>query len=77
MPPDYSFAMALVQLKKGQRLCRTGWNGKGMWIELRKHFDSPFSLPYLEMKTVDDMFVPWLASQTDLLAEDWEVLERE
>jgi len=28
-------------------------------------------LPYLMMKTVDDSFVPWLASQTDILAEDW------
>lgn len=31
-------------------------------------------LPYLVMKTVDDSFVPWLASQTDILAEDWQVL---
>ena len=30
--------------------------------------------PYIEMKTADDMFVPWLASQTDILAEDWEVV---
>ncbi len=29
-------------------------------------------LPYLMMKTVDDSFVPWLASQTDILAFDWE-----
>lgn len=32
-------------------------------------------LPYLAMKTVDDAFVPWLASQTDILAEDWGVVE--
>lgn len=31
-------------------------------------------LPYMMIKTVDDAFVPWLASQTDLLAEDWEVV---
>lgn len=30
-------------------------------------------LPYLVMKTVDNSFVPWLASQTDVLAEDWTV----
>lgn len=30
--------------------------------------------PYLMMKTVDDEFVPWVASQTDLLAEDWQVV---
>lgn len=31
-------------------------------------------LPYITMKTADDCIVPWLASQTDLLAEDWEIL---
>lgn len=28
--------------------------------------------PYLMMKSVDDEFVPWVASQSDLLADDWE-----
>lgn len=32
-------------------------------------------LPYVVMRTVDGSFVPWLCSQTDLLAEDWEVAE--
>lgn len=32
-------------------------------------------LPYLMMKTADDSFVPWLASQTDILAEDWQLAE--
>lgn len=31
-------------------------------------------LPYVMMKTADGSFVPWLCSQTDLLAEDWEVV---
>lgn len=31
--------------------------------------------PYLMMKTVDGSFVPWLASQTDMLAEDWMIVE--
>lgn len=30
--------------------------------------------PYLMMKTADGTFVPWLASQTDLLADDWETV---
>jgi hypothetical protein len=30
--------------------------------------------PYITMKTADNKIVPWLASQTDILAEDWEVL---
>lgn len=28
--------------------------------------------PWIGMKTADNKFVPWLASQTDLLASDWE-----
>ncbi|MBW8002548.1 MAG: DUF2829 domain-containing protein [Planctomycetes bacterium] len=32
-------------------------------------------LPWIGMKTVDDDFVPWLASQTDMLAEDWEIIQ--
>ena len=33
--------------------------------------------PYIMMKTADEgnVFVPWLASQTDLLADDWDVVE--
>lgn len=31
-------------------------------------------LPWIGMKTADDCFVPWLASQTDMLAEDWEIV---
>lgn len=37
--------------------------------------ESPIQLlPWIGMKTADDKFVPWLASQTDILAEDWEVV---
>jgi Protein of unknown function (DUF2829) len=31
-------------------------------------------LPYIMMRTVDGSFVPWLASQTDILADDWNIL---
>lgn len=31
--------------------------------------------PYLTMKTAEDQIVPWVASQSDILAEDWEVVE--
>ncbi len=38
-------------------------------------YEMPFELlPWIGMKTADDKFVPWLASQTDILAEDWAVL---
>lgn len=69
------FSYALMMVRNGQRVCRTGWNGKGMWVALqRPDAHSKMSLPYLYMKTADDELVPWLASQTDLLAEDWTVL---
>lgn len=70
-----TFSVALDNIKNGQRTARQGWNGKGMWIRLHKpHEDSVMTLPYIYMKTADNKLVPWLASQTDILAEDWVVL---
>lgn len=68
-----SFSTALSHLKSGSRVTRAGWNGKGMYLELQvPDANSKMTLPYIYIKTVDDNFVPWLASQTDLLAEDWQ-----
>ena len=67
-----TFAWALQQIRRGQKVARTGWNGKHMWIKLfMPHVGSDVSLPYIYMFTADKQTVPWLASQTDLLAEDW------
>lgn len=73
------FSSALVALKNGFRVARAGWNGKGMWLELVEgdHYkvsNSPSDklLPWIGMKTADNGFVPWLCSQTDMLADDWE-----
>ena len=69
------FGDALDALKGGVRVCREGWNGKGMWLELQvPDAGSKMTLPYIFMSTVTGDLVPWLASQTDLLAEDWEVV---
>lgn len=72
------FGTALTELKRGHRMARLGWNGKGMWIELqRPDAHSKMTLPYLYLNYPPDApntpgaRVPWLASQTDLLAEDW------
>ena len=66
------FGWAIEQLKAGEKVSRDVWNGKGMWLELQVPDEhSKMSLPYIYMKTVDDKLVPWLASQTDMLAEDW------
>ncbi len=71
--PLGSFSWALLRLKDGGKMQRKGWNGKGMYIELQiPDKNSKMTLPYLFMKTVDGDFVPWLASQTDILSNDWE-----
>lgn len=76
MPPENDFGWALAQLRGGQRVQRPGWNGKGMWLALqRPDAHSKMSLPYIYMKTADDKLVPWLASQTDVLASDWQTAE--
>jgi hypothetical protein len=68
------FGEAIRALKRGQRVAREGWNGKGMWIDIQPpRSESEMTLPYIFMKTADGNFVPWLASQTDILAEDWVV----
>lgn len=70
---DFGYALAI--LRSGERVSREGWNGKGMWIALQvPDANSKMSLPYIYMSTVDGKLVPWLASQTDLLALDWEMV---
>jgi len=75
MPETFSFEIALAMLKKGLRVFRVGWNGLGMYLELQKPDEnSKMGLPYIYIKTVEDKLVPWIASHSDLLTEDW--LER-
>lgn len=70
-----SFSDALRSVKNGLRIQRSGWNGKGQFVELQvPDAHSKMGLPYLYITTVDEKRVPWLASQTDLLADDWCVL---
>lgn len=81
---------AILLLKLGEKVSRTGWNGKGMWLkyvtgdvlEMRDGYsvhdrdvDNLTLAPWIGMKTADNKFVPWLASQSDILAEDWVVVE--
>lgn len=73
-----NFSYALAWLRDGERVCRAGWNGKDMYIELQTPTDtSKMTLPYIFMKTADGNLVPWLASQTDLLSDDWTFYEGE
>lgn len=71
-PHTGDFGMALETLKAGGKVARVGWNGPGQWIALQvPDSGSKMTLPYVFIKTVLGDLVPWLASQTDLLAEDW------
>ena len=64
------FGEAIRELKKGRSLYREGWNGKHMFIYLKRFVDN-FE-PCIVMFTAQDKFQPgWLASQADMLAEDW------
>jgi hypothetical protein len=69
------FGAALVVLKSGGRISRSGWNGAGMWVALAVPDEhSEMRRPYLYMCPVGGELVPWVASQSDLLAEDWAVV---
>ena len=70
-----TFGEAIKQMHNGQKVCRAGWNGKGMWLAIQNPDEnSKMTLPYIYMKTADNNLVPWLASQTDMLAIDWQLL---
>jgi len=82
-----NFGEALAALKEGRRVSRSGWNGKGMFLFLvagsnftvnREPLLSIMGAgaivtyrPHIDMKDAEGKVVPWLASQTDILAEDW------
>ena len=85
------FGLAVEAVKKGKKIARAGWNGKGMFLFLVP--GSTFKVnrapllgiypegteinyhAHIDMKTADGTIVPWLASQTDVLADDWIVVE--
>ena len=76
---NLTFSQALTHLKNGIKMQRTGWNGKGLWVELQTPDEnSKMTLPYLfisypaDAKNTPGALVPWIASQTDILAEDWQ-----
>lgn len=83
-----NFGLALEAAKKGKRIARAGWNGKGQWVELGRdifyrHEDEPTLLAcHDDIGSQALVFcgtrgsqVGWLASQADMLADDWLILE--
>jgi hypothetical protein len=89
-----TFGLAIEAAKKGHKIARKGWNGKGLYVIYRTGYPDGIPCnkntadavgipegtlfkvrPYLQMKCVDDSFQMWLASQSDILESDWEVVE--
>ncbi len=69
---------AVRYLKSGHQLTRDGWNGAGQYLELQTRDEgSKMTLPYVFITTVAGEKVPWICSQTDLLADDWWMVDRE
>jgi len=82
-----NFGEALQLLKDGKKVAREKWNGKNMFIYFVKGSTFTANRPpisdflptgaqvtyrsHIDMKTADDEFVPWIASQSDLIEEDW------
>ncbi len=70
---EHNIGYAVGELRQGYKVTRRGWNGKGMYLMLQvPDTNSKMTLPYVYMKTAQGDLVPWLCSQTDLLATDWE-----
>lgn len=86
-----NFGEALAAIKAGKRVARAGWNGKGMFLFLvpgstfTVNREPLLSImgegtqvqyhAHIDMKTAQGYVVPWLASQADLLSEDWEIVD--
>ena len=81
-----SFGLAIEAMKKGKLVARSGWNGKGMWIVMIHPGNAMYTKvgtvgafpmqPCIGMKTADGNMQPgWLASQADMLADDWMIVE--
>ena len=70
--PTFDFGTALSLLKSGAKVTRSGWNGLGQYLALQVPDEhSKMRKPYIYISPVDGELVPWLASQTDMLAMDW------
>lgn len=73
---DLTFSIALQRVKRGKAIQRSGWNGKGLLVKAQfPDENSKMNLPYLYIEYPDGKKCPWVASQTDIMSEDWSVVE--
>lgn len=74
------FSQALLHLKQGTAVTREGWNGKGLFVQAQfpdEHSKMGNPYLYINAKALGGELNPWVPSQTDLFAMDWEVAEGE
>lgn len=78
-----NFSEALHAVKHGAHIQRKGWNAKNMWVfyvpleaaQIPHKIGGGYPVQaFLMIKDADDKIVPWLISQTDALADDWEAV---
>ena len=74
-----NFGEAIEALKKGERVARIGWNGRNMWIAAQYPEEDSLlnGSPYVYISNPIGKKFPWNASQQDLFAEDWVILDKE
>lgn len=88
---EMNFGEAIEALKLGKKVCRRGWNGKGMFLYLVSAGSYPVKMdaaksiadengnvnygPYVALKAANGSVYPWNASQADMLSNDWEVVK--
>lgn len=88
---ERDFAWAIRAIKAGQRVARQGWNGKGMFVFLVAGSRFTVNRPpllgiypegtvidyhaHVDMKTANGEIVPWVCSQSDMLSNDWMLVE--
>ena len=89
-----TFGLAIEAMKKGCRIARKGWNGKGMFVVYQKGYPEGIPCnkqtaeaygynegdlfkcrPYMQMRCADGTHQMWLASQSDILENDWYIVE--
>lgn len=69
--PEFHFGQAIQALRQGRHVSRKSWENNMIWLELTSS-DDGYSI---QMKTAEDKKVPWTASQEDMLAEDWFIIQ--
>lgn len=80
-----NFGSALEKMKSGEKIARTGWNGKGMFVFIVKEsihgnlggIAEVKHNPYMAIKNVNGAISTWVPSVNDCLAEDWYIIENE